>query len=65
MAGRAALRVRADVRLRSSRADHQSAAMIAHDKLERLSCVIHVMVNRIDDMSECITELRMRSRDFH
>ena len=65
MAGRASLSVRSDVRLRSPRADHQSAAMIVHDKLERLSCVIHVMVNRIDDMSDRIAELRVRSRDFH
>ena len=63
--GQANLIVRSDVWLRYHRAARTATAMIAHGKLERQGRVIHVVVNRIDDMSDRIAELRVRSRDFH
>jgi hypothetical protein len=41
-----------------------SPAWIAHGKLERKSDVIHMVVNRIEDLSEKLTDLNMKSRDF-
>jgi DNA polymerase III alpha subunit len=41
-----------------------SPAWIAHGKLERKSGVIHVVVNRIEDLSEKLTDLNTKSRDF-
>ncbi len=41
-----------------------SPAWIAHGKLERKSGVIHVVVNRLEDLSEKLTELKTKSRDF-
>ncbi len=63
--GQANLIVRSDVWLRFHRAARTATAMIAHGKLERQGRVIHVVVNRIDDLSDRIAELRVRSRDFH
>jgi error-prone DNA polymerase len=63
--GQANLIVRSDIWLRYHRAARTATAMIAHGKLERQGRMIHVVVNRIDDMSERIAELRVRSRDFH
>jgi error-prone DNA polymerase len=63
--GQANLIVRSDIWLRYHRAARTATAMIAHGKLERQGRVIHVVVNRIDDMSDRIAELRVRSRDFH
>ena len=40
------------------------AAWIAHGKLEKKSGVIHVVVNRLEDMSQRLEELNVRSRDF-
>lgn len=42
----------------------RSQAWIAHGKLERKGLVIHVIVNRIEDMSHQITQLETKSRDF-
>ncbi len=42
----------------------RSAAWIAHGKLEKKSGVIHVVVNRLEDMSQRLEELQIRARDF-
>ena len=39
-------------------------AWIAHGKLEKKSGVIHVVVNRLEDLSEKLGELKSKSRDF-
>ena len=41
-----------------------SPAWIAHGKLEKKSGVIHVVVSRIEDMSQRLNELEIKSRDF-
>ena len=41
-----------------------SAAWIAHGKLEKKQGVIHVVVNRLQDLSQSAAELRIKSRDF-
>jgi len=42
----------------------RSPAWIAHGKLEKKSGVIHVVVNRLEDMSQRLEELQVRSRNF-
>lgn len=39
-------------------------AWIVHGKLERKSNVIHVIVSRVDDLSEQTQQLKIKSRDF-
>ena len=39
-------------------------AWIAHGKLEKKSGVIHVVVNRLEDLSIRLEELGIKSRDF-
>ncbi len=42
----------------------RSAAWIAHGKLERKEQVIHVVVNRLEDLSRCLGDVAIKSRDF-
>ena len=42
----------------------RSPAWIAHGKLEKKSGVIHVVVNRLDDLSQRLQQLNTKSRDF-
>ena len=42
----------------------RAPAWIAHGKLEKKSGVIHVVVNRLEDMSDRLQELNIKSRDF-
>jgi error-prone DNA polymerase len=42
----------------------RSPAWIAHGKLERRDAVIHVVVNRLEDLSSTIGDWNVRSRDF-
>ena len=42
----------------------RSPAWIAHGKLEKKNGVIHVVVNRLEDMSCRLEELQIKSRDF-
>jgi error-prone DNA polymerase len=42
----------------------RSAAWIAHGRLERKGSVIHLLVNRLEDLSARLGELRTKSRDF-
>jgi error-prone DNA polymerase len=41
-----------------------SSAWIAHGKLEKKNGVIHVVVNRIEDLSERLPDHNIKSRDF-
>jgi hypothetical protein len=38
--------------------------MLAHGRLQRQENVIHVLVTRLDDLSEMLSEIDPRSRDF-
>ena len=42
----------------------RAPAWIAHGKLEKKNGVIHVVVNRLEDMSDRLQELNVKSRDF-
>jgi error-prone DNA polymerase len=42
----------------------RSPAWIAHGKLERKDRVIHVLVNRLEDLSQSLGDLKTKSRDF-
>ena len=42
----------------------RAPAWIAHGKLEKKSGVIHVVVNRLEDMSDRLSELNIKSRDY-
>jgi error-prone DNA polymerase len=42
----------------------RASAWIAHGKLERKDSVIHVVVNRVEDLSKRLGQLRNKSRDF-
>ena len=42
----------------------RSPAWIVHGKLEKKSGVIHVVVSRIEDMSERLNNLEVKSRNF-
>jgi error-prone DNA polymerase len=42
----------------------RASAMIAHGKLERKNDVIHVVVHRLEDMSDRLASIGHRSRDF-
>ena len=42
-----------------------SYAWIAHGKLEKRQGITHVIVNRIEDLSEKIGDYKIKSRDFH
>jgi error-prone DNA polymerase len=42
-----------------------SLAWIAHGCLENKEGVIHLVVNRLEDLSAMLGELKTQSRDFH
>jgi error-prone DNA polymerase len=42
----------------------RASAMIAYGKLERKNEVIHVVVHRLEDMSDRLASIGHRSRDF-
>ena len=62
--GTANLVVKQNIWQRYYRIARRSPAWIAHGKLEKKSGVIHVVVNRIEDMSGRLKELQVKSRDF-
>jgi error-prone DNA polymerase len=62
--GVANLIIRQDVWQRFHRAARTAPAIVAHGRLQNLQNVIHVLVTRIDDLSEQIKGLTSRSRDF-
>ena len=62
--GTANLVVRQNIWQKYFRIARTSAAWIAHGKLEKKQGVIHVVVNRLQDLSQSTAELRIHSRDF-
>ena len=50
---------------RYRRVARTSVAMIAHGRLQKEKEIIHVLVTRLEDLSERLAELSVRSRDFH
>jgi error-prone DNA polymerase len=50
---------------RYRRVARTSVAMIAHGRLQKDREVIHVLVTRLEDLSERLGELSVKSRDFH
>ena len=47
------------------RAARHGIAIVARGQVERKDMVVHIMVNRIDDISGEIAALTSGSRDFH
>jgi error-prone DNA polymerase len=43
----------------------QSSAWLVHGKLEIRERVVHVLVNRIESLSEKVAEVKLRRREFH
>ncbi|MEM7783406.1 MAG: error-prone DNA polymerase, partial [Planctomycetota bacterium] len=62
--GTANLVVKQKIWERYYRIARQSPAWIAHGKLEKRSGVINVVVNRLEDLSDRLDELNIKSRDF-
>lgn len=62
--GNANLIVKRPIWQRYFKVASQSSAWIAHGKLERKKGVMHVIVNRLEDMSSRLSELGIQSRDF-
>jgi len=56
--------IKQDVWQRFYRVARTAAALVAHGRLQRKDEVIHVLVSRLEDMSERLG-LRPQSRDFH
>jgi error-prone DNA polymerase len=63
--GFANLIVRPEVWERYHHAARTATAMLAYGRLQRQDNVIHVLVNRLDDLSRRIDDLGVSSRDFH
>jgi error-prone DNA polymerase len=57
--------VRRAVWERYRRVARTAVAMMAHGPLQRERLVTHVLVSRLEDLSEGLTDLDARSRDFH
>jgi error-prone DNA polymerase len=57
--------IRQDVWQRFYRPARTAAALIAHGRLQRQGRVIHVLVTRLEDLSEQLRGLESQSRDFH
>lgn len=57
--------VHKDVWERYRRVARLSVAMIAYGKLQKENEVIHVIVTRMEDLSEKLAALSVKSRDFH
>jgi error-prone DNA polymerase len=56
--------VRPEVWERYHSAARTATAMLAHGRLQRQENVIHVLVTRLDDLSEMLAEIDPHSRDF-
>ncbi len=57
--------VRPEIWERDRKVARHAVAMIAHGVLQREAEVIHVLVSRLEDLSQQLGELSARSRDFH
>ncbi len=42
-----------------------SVALMAHGTVERQGAVVHVLVHRVEDLSQALVTLKRQSRDFH
>jgi error-prone DNA polymerase len=62
--GSANLVVKPSIRERYYKITQRSSAWIAHGKLERRSNVTHVLINRIEDLSDTVGRLKLKSRNF-
>jgi error-prone DNA polymerase len=62
--GTANLVVKPNIWERHYKIARRSPAWIAHGKLEKKNGVIHVVVNRLEDMAGRLDELQIKSRDF-
>jgi error-prone DNA polymerase len=56
--------VRPDVWQRFHKAARRAGAMLVTGRLERQQEVIHLVVAKIEDLSERLREVRVKSRDF-
>lgn len=63
--GLANLVIRPEIWARYYKIARRSPAWIAHGCLENKEGVIHLVVNRLDDLSHLLGELKTKSRDFH
>jgi error-prone DNA polymerase len=63
--GLANLVIRPEIWERFYRIARRSPAWIAHGCLENKEGVIHLVVNRLEDLSALLGDLRLKSRDFH
>jgi error-prone DNA polymerase len=57
--------VRQEVWQRYRQAAFRAAVMLAHGRLQRQRQVIHILVERLEDISQLLREVETRSRDFH
>jgi error-prone DNA polymerase len=62
--GTANLIVRQDVWDRFHRVAARASAMVAHGQLQRAHDVIHLLVDRLEDLSTLVADAQVRSRDF-
>src|SRR5690606_18455148 len=62
--GTANLIIRQDVWQRFYQAARTASALIAHGRLQRQEGVTHVLVARLEDLSQLLAGLRAKSRDF-
>jgi error-prone DNA polymerase len=63
--GLANLVIRPEIWARYYQVARRSPVWVAHGCLENKEGVIHLVVNRLDDLSHLLGELRTKSRDFH
>jgi error-prone DNA polymerase len=56
--------VRREIWERYRRVASRAVAMIAHGQLQRESEVTHVLVNKLEDLSQHLADMASRSRDF-
>jgi error-prone DNA polymerase len=63
--GAANLIIRPDVWQKFYRAARTASALVAHGRLQHQNDVIHVLVTKLEDLSEQIRGMRSQSRDFH
>ncbi|MGE3807764.1 MAG: hypothetical protein AB7K24_24130, partial [Gemmataceae bacterium] len=62
--GQANLIVRQDVWERYRRAARHATALLAHGVLQRDGLIIHLLVDKLDDVSMLLTGILSQSRDF-
>jgi error-prone DNA polymerase len=63
--GPANLIIRQEVWERYRRVAGGATAMIAHGRLQRVDAVIHLLVDRMQDLGRLLGQIDSRSRDFH